>query len=204
MKLAVKLDFRVSNNEAEYEAVLVGLRAAREAEDEIVVIFSDSLLATQQVKESYETKNEKKLIEYVKAIQELSEHFVEWSIVQVPRSENTEAYALAKMATSLTVLSDREVIYQVEVIPAHQTSPASPEQPGWMTPILQYVRDRKLPENKTQDIQIKKRALRFVVIEGILYKRSFFQPLLRSLGRKRWIISEKISMKVVVVITWWQ
>lgn len=72
LKLAVKLDFRVSNNEVEYEAVVVGLRAAKEAEAERIVVFSDSQLATQQDQGSYETKNEK-LMEYVKAIQELSE-----------------------------------------------------------------------------------------------------------------------------------
>lgn len=135
LKLAVKLDFRVSNNEAKYEAVVVGLRAAKEAEAERIVVFSDSQLATQQVKGSYEIKNEK-LMEYVKAIQELSEHFVEWSIVQIPRANNTKVDALAKMATSLAVLSDREVIFQVELSPGHQVGPVLSEHTGWMTSAL--------------------------------------------------------------------
>lgn len=159
LKIAVKLDFRASNNEAEYEAVLVGLRAAKEAEAERIVVFSDSQLPTQQVKGSYETKNEK-LMEYVKAIQEMSKHFAEWSIIQIPRSENIEADALAKMATSMADFSDREVIYQVELAPAHRVALISPEHPGWMTPLLQYLRKRKISENKIQAIQIKMRALR--------------------------------------------
>lgn len=105
LKLAVKLYFRASNNEDEYGSVLVGLRSSEEAKGERVVVFSDSQLAIQQFKGSYETKNEN-LIEYVNAIQELSEQFVEWSIVEIPRANNTEVHTLAKMATSLTIFSD--------------------------------------------------------------------------------------------------
>lgn len=59
------------------------------------------------------------------------------------------------MATSLTVLSNREVIYKVELTPGHQDGPAPPEQPGWMTPLLLYMKEGKLPEGKIQIIQIK-------------------------------------------------
>ncbi|XP_075473890.1 uncharacterized protein LOC142504936 [Primulina tabacum] len=63
VKLAVWLDFRASNNEAEHEAVLAGLRAARNVGDTRVLIFSDSQLVAQQMKGIYDVKNEK-LIEY--------------------------------------------------------------------------------------------------------------------------------------------
>ncbi|XP_073121627.1 uncharacterized protein [Henckelia pumila] len=56
IKLAVKLDFRASNNEAKYEAVLVGLRATKEMEVDRVIVYSDSQLATQQVMGTYEIK----------------------------------------------------------------------------------------------------------------------------------------------------
>lgn len=139
LKIAVKLEFKVSNNEVEYKAVLVGLRTLKEAEATRMIIYSDSQLSTHQVKGSYETKNEK-LVEYVKIRQDLSKHFVEWRIVQIPRTENAETDALAKMATSLTVLSDREVIYQVELAPALQVGPLPPEQSGWMAPLFRYMK----------------------------------------------------------------
>ncbi|XP_073041974.1 uncharacterized protein [Primulina eburnea] len=67
VKLAVRLDFRASNNEAEYEAVLVGLRAARNVGATRVLIFSDSQLVAQQIKGMYDVKDEK-LIEYAREV----------------------------------------------------------------------------------------------------------------------------------------
>lgn len=148
----------------------------------------------------------------------MSEHFAEWSIVQIPRSENTEADSLAKMATSLTVFSDREVIYQVELAPAHQAVPVSPERPGWMTSLVQYIKEGKLPENKIQTLQLKRRALRFVMVEGMLYKRSFSRPLLRCLGKEEaeYVLKEihegccgdhlgavALARKALMVGYWW-
>lgn len=148
----------------------------------------------------------------------MSEHFAEWSIVQIPRSENTEADSLVKMTTSLTVISDREVIYQVELAPAHQALPVSPERPGCMTSLVQYIKEGKLPENKIQTLQLKRRALRFVMVEGMLYKRSFSRPLLRCLGEEEaeYVLKEihegccgdhlgavALARKALMVGYWW-
>ncbi|XP_075494772.1 uncharacterized protein LOC142532339 [Primulina tabacum] len=74
VKLAVRLDFRASNNEAEYEAVLVGLRAARNVGATRVLIFSDSQLVAQQMKGMYDVKDEK-LIEYAREVDRIREKF---------------------------------------------------------------------------------------------------------------------------------
>ncbi|XP_075478919.1 uncharacterized protein LOC142519775 [Primulina tabacum] len=61
IKLALRIDSRVTNNEAEYEAVLAGLQAAREVVASRVIIYSDSQLVAQQIGGTYETKNERML-----------------------------------------------------------------------------------------------------------------------------------------------
>ncbi|XP_073016710.1 uncharacterized protein [Primulina eburnea] len=61
IKLAVKIGSRVTNNEAEYEAVLAGVRAAREIEAARIILYSDSQLITQQIKGTYEVKDDKML-----------------------------------------------------------------------------------------------------------------------------------------------
>ncbi|XP_073038113.1 uncharacterized protein [Primulina eburnea] len=85
--LAVRLDFRASNNEAEYEAVLAGLRAARYVGAARVLIFSDSQLVAQQMKGIYDLKNEK-LIEYAQEVDRVREKFTEIIFEQIPRKEN--------------------------------------------------------------------------------------------------------------------
>ncbi|XP_073038076.1 uncharacterized protein [Primulina eburnea] len=85
--LAVRLDFRASNNEAEYEAMLAGLRAARYVGAARVLIFSDSQLVAQQMKGIYDLKNEK-LIEYAQEVDRVREKFTEIIFEQIPRKEN--------------------------------------------------------------------------------------------------------------------
>ncbi|XP_075478806.1 uncharacterized protein LOC142519655 [Primulina tabacum] len=59
IKLALRIDSRVTNNEVEYETVLAELQAAREVDASRVIIYSDSQLVTQKIKGTYEAKNEK-------------------------------------------------------------------------------------------------------------------------------------------------
>ncbi|XP_073119968.1 uncharacterized protein [Henckelia pumila] len=100
IRLAVRLDFRASNNEAEYEAVLIGLRAAKQVGAAQIHLYSDSQLVAQQLNGSYEVKSEK-LKEYMKAIEEARGLFDEVIFEQIPRESNEKADVLAKMASSL-------------------------------------------------------------------------------------------------------
>ena len=64
----VRLDFPTTNNEVEYEALVVGLDLAKVAGATSVVIHCDSQVITNQVNEDYECKGErmKKYLEQVK------------------------------------------------------------------------------------------------------------------------------------------
>ncbi|XP_075498803.1 uncharacterized protein LOC142537118 [Primulina tabacum] len=100
-KLALRIDSRVTNNEAEYEVVISSIRAAREVGDSWIILYSDSQLITQQIKGVYEAKDDR-MLKYLQLIQAQAETFVDWSIEQIPREENGEVDALTKMAASLT------------------------------------------------------------------------------------------------------
>ena len=52
----LRFDFQVSNNEAEYETLLVGLHLAREVGAKHLSTFSDSLLIIKLVNDTYEAK----------------------------------------------------------------------------------------------------------------------------------------------------
>ena len=53
---ALRFNFLATNNEAEYEAMLVGLRLAKEVQAESLSIFSDSQLVVNQIQGKYQTK----------------------------------------------------------------------------------------------------------------------------------------------------
>ncbi|XP_075483574.1 uncharacterized protein LOC142523725 [Primulina tabacum] len=67
VKLALRIDSRVTNNEAEYEAVLAGIRAAREVGASRIILYSDSQLITQQIKGAYEAKDDR-MLKYLQLI----------------------------------------------------------------------------------------------------------------------------------------
>ncbi|KAL0355824.1 UNVERIFIED_CONTAM: hypothetical protein Sradi_4029300 [Sesamum radiatum] len=67
LEYAIKLEYPSSNNEAEYEALLAGGELALAAGAKKIVIYSDSQLVVNQVRGSYEARDEKMAQYFVKA-----------------------------------------------------------------------------------------------------------------------------------------
>ena len=59
MEYALRFGFQASNNEAEYEAVIVGLNLAHSMEAGQLEVCSDSQLVVKQINDSYESRGEK-------------------------------------------------------------------------------------------------------------------------------------------------
>ncbi|XP_075521548.1 uncharacterized protein LOC142554756 [Primulina tabacum] len=149
----------VTNNEAEYEAVLEGLQAAREVGASRVIIYSDSQLVTQQIKGTYEAKNEK-MLKYLGLITARAASLTNWSIEQIPREENAEADTLAKLAASMTEISTREVLCFTRLVLSTDEKLPPVQKNSWMTPIVDYIVQGKLPEDRARAAKIKKQAPR--------------------------------------------
>ena len=43
-----------------------------------------------------------------------------------------------------------------------------------MTPIVSYLKDKRLPEGKDEARKLKIRAARYVLMDEVLYKKDFF------------------------------
>ncbi|KAL0412118.1 UNVERIFIED_CONTAM: hypothetical protein Slati_3801500 [Sesamum latifolium] len=59
LEFIIKFGFKASNNEAEYEALVIGMRMAHEAGARHLLPYSDSQLIVKQVEGAYETKRRK-------------------------------------------------------------------------------------------------------------------------------------------------
>ena len=59
LKYAVRLQFPITNNEAEYEALLTGLSLVKALEAKSFIVLYDSQLIIGQLKEDYEAKEER-------------------------------------------------------------------------------------------------------------------------------------------------
>ena len=89
----------MTNNMAEYEALLRALRKARDAGIEVVSVLTDSELVARQVVGTYKVKNER-LKRYLYEVQGAAQAFKRFDIKHIPREENQLADKLAKSAAA--------------------------------------------------------------------------------------------------------
>lgn len=70
LKYGVQLQFPATNDEAKYEAILIGLRVARSLGAKNVILKSDSKLVIGQINGEYEAK-ESKIQKYLKLMNQI-------------------------------------------------------------------------------------------------------------------------------------
>jgi ribonuclease HI len=98
MRYAVRLHFLVSNNMAEYEALLCGLKIAIETGIKRLDVRGDLQLVIDQVMKNLSCHNDK-MEAYCKAVRALKDKFYGIELNHVPRWYNEEADELAKIAS---------------------------------------------------------------------------------------------------------
>ncbi|XP_039029195.1 LOW QUALITY PROTEIN: uncharacterized protein LOC120163293 [Hibiscus syriacus] len=182
-----RLEFFCTNNMAEYEACVMGLKAAIERKIKFLKIYGDSSLVVYQLRGEWETKDPK-LLEYRNFTLELVKEFERVTFNYLPREENQMADALATLAAMFQANKKVDMMpikMQVYEIPAHCYS-VEEEVDGkpWYHDILQYIKNQSYPPNASE---IDKRTLRRMAagyfLDGdIMYRRSSDQMLLRCLN----------------------
>ena len=114
--------------------------------------------------------------------------FVLVQVIHIPRTENSRADALAKLAitsqedlsrsTPVEYLAEPSIdLCGVEVAPIAS-------KPSWMDLIWDYIIDGRLPDDPKEASKIRTRSARFTNHKGSLYKRGFFTPILKCIAGK--------------------
>jgi len=80
LKYATCLQYQITNNEAEYETLLKGLKLAKSLRAKLVVVQGDSQLIINQVNEMCEVK-EDRMKKYLSRVKQLVKKFKEASFV---------------------------------------------------------------------------------------------------------------------------
>nr|GEW58575.1 reverse transcriptase domain-containing protein [Tanacetum cinerariifolium] len=107
--------FTASNNEAEYEVLVAGLRIAAQMGVKNVQVRVDSKLVANQVLGTYVVK-EDNMIKYLEIVKGLVGGFTTFSISQVPRSKNKKADALSKIASTSFAHLSKQAEYVIREI----------------------------------------------------------------------------------------
>ena len=112
MEQAFKLNFRASNNQAKYEALIVGLKLAREVGAKRLRCYTDSQLVQGQVANTYQTK-EIVLLKYYHIAKTLIDNFKCFKIYYIPRENNARADLLSKPASTKKVGHLKTIIQEM-------------------------------------------------------------------------------------------
>uniref|UniRef100_A0A2N9IUA0 Uncharacterized protein n=1 Tax=Fagus sylvatica TaxID=28930 RepID=A0A2N9IUA0_FAGSY len=111
IKQAIRLQYPTTNNEAEYETLLAGLKMAKILGAIELDVRSDSQLVVGQVNGDYEAK-EGCMQQYLQLVQHQISQFREVRLSRVPREQKTEADQLAKSASSSTADDKIKIVQQ--------------------------------------------------------------------------------------------
>ncbi|KAM1800792.1 hypothetical protein ACFX11_032472 [Malus domestica] len=117
MEYALRFKFKASNNKAEYEALLAGLRLAKHLWVKRIDIFSDSQLVVNQVTNNFDAKDSS-MVAYLAQTQLLLKYF-HYQITLIPRAANSHADALARLASAVEDKIGRKI--QVKLLETPST-----------------------------------------------------------------------------------
>ena len=96
---AYRLNFKCTNNMAEYEALLLGLKLIKKLGAIRVSVIGDSDLIIQQINGQCLTKNPR-MRQYRGTVVEIFNTFLQCQLAKIPRSQNLHAHSLAMFAST--------------------------------------------------------------------------------------------------------
>jgi ribonuclease HI len=196
IKYAARLEFRATNNIAEYEGLILGLNKAKALGAKTLLVKTDSQVLAGQVEKKYMAR-EPELVKYLAMVRALERRFQRFTLKYIPRLENAEADALVKAASkNLPILEG--TFYQVLGSPATETASKAfqmvllTECEDWRQAITDALHNTFNLEDEANVIRMAARARNYTLIDGNLYKKGVVQPLLKciSQGEGRELLQE--------------
>ncbi|CAL2270921.1 unnamed protein product [Prunus armeniaca] len=156
-QFAFQLDFKCTNNKAEYEALIIGLEILKEMKATRVLVYGDSQLVINQLTGEYQCTSEN-----LTALNTADE-FSRISFVHVPRAESHEANEMAQR--TLPGLAERGMTAQVSS--AEITDEVEAAKADWCYPIVKYLRDPSGNHERTTRF----RAWCYLIYQNELYRK---------------------------------
>src|SRR5918992_398825 len=178
--MSVKLDFNVTNNAAEYEACIIGLKAAVALKVDKLRVYGDSSLIINQISGKWKGRSES-LTPYQTYLEGIASKISQVEYTYLRREDNQFADALAKLAAMINIPSS---VTHMPLVIERRNEPAYVndieedlevndlnEEP-WYTDIKNYVVKREYPLNTTKRQQ---KALRLLASQYLMYRDELYK-----------------------------
>ncbi|GAA0171698.1 hypothetical protein LIER_25672 [Lithospermum erythrorhizon] len=153
MEYALRFGFATTNNEVEYEAMILGLKLVKSMGVEELLIKGDSKLVIDQIRGCCGVKNETLMRYYAKAAQ-VSQGFKQVNFDHISRAENERADRLSRLATTHYSELPEEVYVEVYDQPAYKEeivkNVMGSNITDWREPITMYLTEGILPSDSIE------------------------------------------------------
>ncbi|XP_070049730.1 uncharacterized protein [Nicotiana tomentosiformis] len=166
--------------------MIAGLELAKVLRAEVIEAKCDSLLVVNQVNRTFEVREEQ-MQRYLDKLQVTLHRFKEWTLLHVPRDQNSEADALANLGSSV---EDNELnlgaivqLIRSVIEEGHAEIKSTSLTWDWRNKYIEYLKNGKLPPDLKESRALCTKAARFTLTEdGTLFTRMFYGPLAICLG----------------------
>jgi ribonuclease HI len=166
LKYVLQIFWKVSNNEAEYEALLHGLRLTILLGIKRLLVYGDSAVVINQVNKSWD-RNKENMEAYCLEVHKLENKFYGLEFHHVVRDNNVAADVLSNLGSTRAQVPAGVFVHELHAPsipePAPTTTDPAPSQPGqevmtidvdWRQPFINYIREQKVPSDKNLAKQI--------------------------------------------------
>lgn len=142
-------------------------------------MYNNSQVIVSQVNNEYVVHSDN-LKEYSEKVIQLVAQFHNFVLEKIDRSKNEVADKLTKIASGETP-NDLKIEIELYSSTTHiqPLHPIMSDAPTWVDEIINYISQDILPDDKERARQIRKRVVQYIVLNNVLYRRSFIKSLLR-------------------------
>ena len=114
---------------------------------------------------TYEAK-EKRMKRYLNKVRCLIKKFSEAHFVQIPREKNMEADTLEKEASVNELMDKFDEIQCMPSIDLPEVQQIGGDE-NWMTPIVGYLKEGKLPQGRDEARKLRIKSARYVLMDEV-------------------------------------
>jgi ribonuclease HI len=183
LKYVLQIFWKVSNNEAEYEALLHGLRLETSLGIKRLLVYGDSAVVINQVNKSWD-RNKENIDAYCLEVRKLENKFYGLEFNHIVRDNNVAADILLKLGSTRAQVPAGVFVHELHAPsipePAPPTTAPANTLAGqevimidvdWRQPFIDYLSEQKVRSNKNSAEQLIRRAKSYVLVRDKLYKQ---------------------------------
>jgi ribonuclease HI len=183
LKYVLQNFWKVSNNKAEYEALLHRLCLATSLGIKRLLVYGDSAVVIHQVNKSWD-RNKENMHAYCLEVRKLENKFYGLDFHHVVRDNNVAADILSKLGSTRAQVPAGVFVHELHApsIPEPTPTTTDPAHPpagqdvmiidvDWRQPFIDYIREQKVPSDKSSTKQLIRRAKSYVLVRDKLYRR---------------------------------